>query len=239
MGKNQKYLIVAADDFGYHTAVNRGIIDAAGRGIITSASVMVSGPFLKEAIEYSKKSPGFDLGLHLVVEEYAKQKGFTGDKIFSDFLEQFRRFRRIFRKRPSNFSLHWGKSLYCLPGKKKKIVVFLAVEKLAEKIGILPRWKKVKNIRTLFMAREEVDLESETEKILKFLSSPVNILVVHPAGEVGEKGIPPFISRYPLEKRINEFRLLTSRILTHKLKTNGVVLIDFSGLERGDQSYGR
>ena len=44
-----RHLIVNADDFGYSRGVNRGIIEAHERGIVTSASLMVKQPASEEA----------------------------------------------------------------------------------------------------------------------------------------------------------------------------------------------
>ena len=41
---SKRFLIVNADDFGLSEGVNRGIIEAHERGIVTSASLMVLKP---------------------------------------------------------------------------------------------------------------------------------------------------------------------------------------------------
>ncbi len=60
----RKHLIVNADDFGASRGVNRGIIDAHANGIVTSASMMVTGRAVKEAVSLSREYPSLSVGLH-------------------------------------------------------------------------------------------------------------------------------------------------------------------------------
>ena len=50
-------LIVNADDFGLHSAVNAGIIDGHRRGIITSTSLMAGGRSFYRSRKYGKTKP--------------------------------------------------------------------------------------------------------------------------------------------------------------------------------------
>ena len=59
-----KHLIVNADDFGASTGVNRGIVECHTRGIVTSASLMVTGRAVHDAVARSRDHPGLSLGLH-------------------------------------------------------------------------------------------------------------------------------------------------------------------------------
>jgi len=59
-----KYVIINADDFGLSRGVNRGIIEAHKAGIVTSASLMVNKPGLKDAIAQAKRNPRLGVGLH-------------------------------------------------------------------------------------------------------------------------------------------------------------------------------
>lgn len=63
-GAAEKYLIVNADDFGASTGVNQGIIAAHSRGIVTSASLMVTGRAAAEAVARSHDYPALSVGLH-------------------------------------------------------------------------------------------------------------------------------------------------------------------------------
>ena len=63
---HKKYLIVNADDFGYSFSVNRGIIEAHTRGIVTSTSVMVDAIAAQEASELADY-PNLSIGLHFVI----------------------------------------------------------------------------------------------------------------------------------------------------------------------------
>jgi predicted glycoside hydrolase/deacetylase ChbG (UPF0249 family) len=60
-----KYLIVNADDFGASSGINRGILDAHRRGIVTSTSLMVNMPAAAEAILLSRDVPALGIGLHV------------------------------------------------------------------------------------------------------------------------------------------------------------------------------
>jgi predicted glycoside hydrolase/deacetylase ChbG (UPF0249 family) len=58
-------LIVTADDFGLTEGVNRAIIHAHRKGIVTSASLMVNGPAVDSAVNMARETPTLDIGLHL------------------------------------------------------------------------------------------------------------------------------------------------------------------------------
>ncbi len=66
----KRYLIVNADDFGRSRGVNRGIVEAHERGIVTSASLMVRWPAATDASAYGREHPGLSLGLHFDCGEW-------------------------------------------------------------------------------------------------------------------------------------------------------------------------
>ena len=65
-----KLLVVNADDLGMSQGVNRGIIQAHERGIVTSASLMVRWPAVRQAAEYARAHPRLGVGLHLDFAEW-------------------------------------------------------------------------------------------------------------------------------------------------------------------------
>lgn len=62
-------LIVNADDFGISEAVNRGIVDAHDRGIVTSTSLMATGSAFEHAVELARSRPRLAVGVHLTLTE--------------------------------------------------------------------------------------------------------------------------------------------------------------------------
>jgi predicted glycoside hydrolase/deacetylase ChbG (UPF0249 family) len=71
----RRYVIVNADDFGRSPGVNRGIVIAHERGIVTSASLMVRWPAAVEAAAYGRAHARLSLGLHLDLCEWACRDG--------------------------------------------------------------------------------------------------------------------------------------------------------------------
>ena len=60
-------LIVNADDFGLHEAVNRGILAAHTAGIVSSASLMAGGAAFDEAVRLAGECPRLGVGVHLTL----------------------------------------------------------------------------------------------------------------------------------------------------------------------------
>jgi chitin disaccharide deacetylase len=65
----RKFLVVTADDFGLHEAVNQAVEHAARAGILTAASLMVSAPAASDAVLRARALPQLRVGLHLTLAD--------------------------------------------------------------------------------------------------------------------------------------------------------------------------
>jgi hopanoid biosynthesis associated protein HpnK len=63
----RKFLIITADDFGLHEAVNQAVDQANREGVLTAASLMVGAPAARDAVRRAKLLPRLRVGLHLVL----------------------------------------------------------------------------------------------------------------------------------------------------------------------------
>lgn len=61
----EKKVVVNADDFGISRGTNKGIEKAYREGILTSSSVMPTGPAFTEAVSIAKKCKGLGIGVHI------------------------------------------------------------------------------------------------------------------------------------------------------------------------------
>ncbi len=62
-------LIVTADDFGASPQINEAVEQAHREGILSAASLMVSGDAVADAVARARAMPGLGVGLHLVLVE--------------------------------------------------------------------------------------------------------------------------------------------------------------------------
>ena len=63
----RRRLIVNADDFGRSRSINTAVVQAHRDGILTTASLMVTGDAAAEAVELARQNPRLGVGLHLTL----------------------------------------------------------------------------------------------------------------------------------------------------------------------------
>lgn len=67
MGPGVKQIILNADDFGRTASINAAVMRAHREGVLTSASLMVTGAAAAEAAALARQEPALVVGLHLVL----------------------------------------------------------------------------------------------------------------------------------------------------------------------------
>ena len=123
-------LIVNADDLGASEGVNRGILESHVRGIVTSASLMVTGRAVEEAVEASRAHPGLGVGLHWDVwgEDEREFDLADGAAVRSEFARQLERFHELMGRPPTHVDSH--RHAHREPG------VMELFEQLVEPLGV-------------------------------------------------------------------------------------------------------
>lgn len=103
-----KYLIVNADDFGASRGVNHGIIEAHTDGIVTSASLMVTGRAVNEAVSLSREHPALSVGLHWDVWGEDEREFDIHDlaAVRTEFQRQVDEFQRLMGGLPTHVDTH-------------------------------------------------------------------------------------------------------------------------------------
>jgi predicted glycoside hydrolase/deacetylase ChbG (UPF0249 family) len=112
----ERVLIVNADDFGRSVGVNRGIIQAHERGIVTSASLMVRWPDAEQAAAHAR-GDSLSVGLHLELGEWIYRDGqwhacyevvapLTADAVRGEISSQLERFERLMGRPPTHLDSH-------------------------------------------------------------------------------------------------------------------------------------
>jgi predicted glycoside hydrolase/deacetylase ChbG (UPF0249 family) len=107
-GVSHKHLIVNADDFGASEGVNRGIVECHTRGVLTSASLMVTGRAATEAVALSRDHPDLSIGLHWDVWGEDEREFDTGDLVAvrEEFARQVDAFHRLTGRLPTHVDSH-------------------------------------------------------------------------------------------------------------------------------------
>jgi predicted glycoside hydrolase/deacetylase ChbG (UPF0249 family) len=99
-----RHLIVNADDFGAATGINRGIVEAHLRGIVTSASLMVDRPAAREAGRLAAEHPRLSVGLHF--EAPARLPIRDAATAEAELARQLERFRALLGRNPTHLDSH-------------------------------------------------------------------------------------------------------------------------------------
>jgi predicted glycoside hydrolase/deacetylase ChbG (UPF0249 family) len=101
-----KYLIVNADDFGACSGVNRGIVEAHRRGIVTSASLMVGMPGTEEAARLARRCPRLSVGLHAVLSREVTEMDDPAHACGTELEDQIGAFVTLLGRLPTHLDSH-------------------------------------------------------------------------------------------------------------------------------------
>ena len=97
-------VVINADDFGRSIAINTAVMRAHREGVLTSASLMVTGDAWEEAVALAHDTPTLAVGLHLVV---GNGRGVLPHKDIPHLVDESGRFLDD----PLRAGLHYGFSL--------------------------------------------------------------------------------------------------------------------------------
>jgi chitin disaccharide deacetylase len=103
-----KFLIVNADDFGYSRGINRGIVEAHNRGVVTSATTIVNAAATEDAVRLAAENPGLSIGLHVnFTNEGERLVEFDDPELCrAELRRQFDRFVALFGRLPTHLDSH-------------------------------------------------------------------------------------------------------------------------------------
>jgi predicted glycoside hydrolase/deacetylase ChbG (UPF0249 family) len=101
-----KYLIFNADDLGLSTGVNRGIMEAHGRGIVTSASLMVTRGAVEDAVLMLRDCPELSIGLHWDISNEGEFDLSDPTAVRVSFRRQVDRFEQLLGRLPTHIDSH-------------------------------------------------------------------------------------------------------------------------------------
>jgi predicted glycoside hydrolase/deacetylase ChbG (UPF0249 family) len=103
-----KFCIFNADDFGYGHAVNRGIVEAHTRGVVTATTMVVNGVAVDEAVRLARELPGLSVGLHVNFTNEAERLFDFSDPglVRRELRRQFDVFCERMGKKPAHIDSH-------------------------------------------------------------------------------------------------------------------------------------
>lgn len=103
-----KFIIFNADDFGYSRGINRGIVEAHTRSVLTSTSLMVNTPATDEAVRMAADLPDLSIGLHVNFTNEAQELfDYNDPKLCrAELRRQFDRFVELMGRLPTHIDSH-------------------------------------------------------------------------------------------------------------------------------------
>ncbi len=223
----EKLLLVNADDFGYANGVDRGIIDAHVRGIVTSTSVMIRGGETL-SMQILSNFPRLSAGLHFFIEDKefetmlrsrAPLRDSTLIWVSEELERQWMLFETIIGRVPSHIDSHHNIHFH------PQIMEIMTDYGLKNSVPIRNTYAR-KLITDFYGGRgtgnkDRVGVDALL-KILMHLSYGVTELVCHPGladAKLKEK------SSYA-DLREVELRTLTDAIIVDFIHTSGIKLVN-------------
>ena len=205
-------LIVNADDLGFTPGINRGILEAHERGIVTSTSLMVDRPAAAEGAEIARATPSLSVGLHAVLD-HQDELTVTAETCDAELGRQLARFEELVGARPTHLDSH-----HHAHRNSRIRDVFLA---FAERHALPMREHTVRHCPDYY-GEPAIDVENLL-LILGRLSDGDTELGCHPGYADG------LVSRYTVERE-RELDALTDPRVRARLDELGIELIGWREL---------
>jgi chitin disaccharide deacetylase len=103
-----KLVIFNADDFGYSRGINRGIIEAHERGVVTSATLVVNGAATEHAVWLAQAHSKLAVGLHVNFTNEADRliDLESGEACRAELRRQYERFLHLMDEKPTHLDSH-------------------------------------------------------------------------------------------------------------------------------------
>lgn len=203
-------LIVTGDDFGASRGVNRGIVQAARHGILTSASLMVNRPASADAAMVSRECPAVSLGLHLELEPDAHRG------TLAELERQLGRFLELTGDTPTHVDSHHDVH--------RDPRVLPHVLRWAEEAGLPVRGHSAARHVSRFYGRHHIGVDEFVRLLDTAVSEGVTELSCHP-GYVDSE----LRSSYAAPREV-EVRTLCDEEVRRAIGERGIRLIGFRDL---------
>jgi chitin disaccharide deacetylase len=219
-----KYLVINADDFGASAGLNRGILEAHTHGVVTSASLMVTGRAVQEAVAMSQDYPGLSVGLHWDVWGESERDFDISDEaaVRAEFHRQIEAFCRLMDRMPTHIDSH-----YHLHRRAELLPMF---QDLVAPLGVPLRGDKVVRFIGGFYAQWEWMVTN-----LEYVSVPTLQRILQEEVHEGWTEVachpgyasPDFTSVY-LQEREVEIRTLTHPDIRQTIDQLGIRLVNYT-----------
>ncbi len=230
----RKLVLFNADDLGYSHGINRGIVEAHARGVVTSASMMVNTPATREAVLLAREHPELSVGLHVNFTNEAQRLIDLDDEVACrrELWAQYRRFTDLMGLRPTHLDSHQHVHRHAM-----RRPLF---EELADSEGLLLRDRPPVVFKGGFYAQWEYGVSdpgkvslADLERILhEELTDGIYEFCCHPG-----YFDPAFEAVYHLDRE-HELKTLTDPALPAFLQAEGVRLISFRDLPAAIEAPG-
>lgn len=234
-------LIVNGDDFGITKGVNRGILEAAKNGILTSTSVMIGRPYANEINEFHQEVPNVGIGIHIefdkdLMDRCKNKENFDDREITDSIEEQIAKFKELTSFLPDHMDFH---KVAIRPSKDfvvDEITVFISpIEKISSKYKI--PWRGMEEIKRIDTFHGAI-YDPETHKkslmdvgrispkylieILRNFKDGNYEMMTHPGYADKE-----LVSSYYTEREI-EIKTLSDTTVIEEIKRLNIQLVNYS-----------
>ncbi len=224
--KQERFLIVNADDFGLCEGVDAGVAEAHERGIVTSASLMVRRPGTTGAARLAGELPRLSVGLHLDIGGWDGESGRwrVADptaRIKAECRGQLEAFRELLGRDPTHLDSHHDTHM--------REPVAAVAEQLAAELGVPLRGRRIRHEGGFYGRGDGGEAHPEgigVERLIRLIRALApgwTELGCHPGIGVGGE------SSYAAEREA-EVRSLCDARVREEIETEGVRLRSFAEL---------